>query len=200
MLSLAVVVVSQLLGSAWVEARPRVGAAPEQAAGDRAAGEQDGASKPAARNAGDAENQGPTPAPPDKLEQLLARYRSAQRDASSTAVCAVLRDLQAHDNPEFIALAKDALAYRASKRDKREAESEGEELGTTSKREIAELLTAREAAVQALGARLLGELPERQEGRRAVDQDLQGQERAQAATDGPGGGHRGPRRAWRSTR
>lgn len=103
----------------------------------------------------------PTTASPEVLAALLERYAASVEEGQAFLVADVLEEMAAHDNPELLEVALEALDYEASKVDEASVRDLAEQLGETSKGEVERLLAVREAEVQAAAARLLGNLPDK---------------------------------------
>ncbi len=111
---------------------------------------------------------GITTAGPAQLELLLKKQAAAVESGDGLELMRALNEMASFDNVELAEPAYDGLTYRATKLDKDEAEAQGEELGTTSSKEVEALLEERVSAVQAAAARLLSNFPGDKEARSAL--------------------------------
>jgi hypothetical protein len=100
-----------------------------------------------------------TTAAPAQLDLLLKKQAAALASGDGLELMRALNEMTSFDNVELAEPAYDGLTYRATKVDKDAAEAEGEELGTTSIKEVEALLVERVSAVQAAAARLLANFP-----------------------------------------
>lgn len=106
----------------------------------------------------------PTPAPPEVLERLLARYEDAADEGDALKVAAVLGEMAAYTNPELLDVAKDALDYQAGDADEAFAEREAEELGLRGREALEQLEREREERAQIAAANLLANFPDAKTG------------------------------------
>ena len=132
-------------------------------------GQQGGEQQPARPTEPSEEEVVVTTAEPKVLAQLVAKLESALEAEDAGEVAKALAPMTTHDNPELAPLAIEALKYRASKLDKKAAKALGEELGTTSKKEVAALVAEREASVQEAAALVLANHPEDKKALRALE-------------------------------
>jgi len=95
-----------------------------------------------------------------EVELLLEAHERARGEKDGARLAELLAEMSGHDNPEFEPLALAGLKYKASAADKHAAKQLGQELGTTSRKDIEELIAEREARVQAAAAHVLANHPE----------------------------------------
>lgn len=101
-----------------------------------------------------------TTASPPEARRLLDMHQAATESEDSARIVASLVRMTAHDNGAFLAHAKNALKYRASKVDKEAVKVEGEELGISDRKGLEKLARQREVEVQSAAARLLANFPD----------------------------------------
>ena len=101
----------------------------------------------------------PIPASEEVVQELLDAYEAAEDKKDAIEVAGVLARIKKHTNPEFVAPAKSALSYRASKVDKSRAKEEAKSLGIDDRDEIEAKIVAAESSVQIAGAQVLGNIP-----------------------------------------
>jgi hypothetical protein len=91
-----------------------------------------------------------------RVEALLEEWQEAEESGDALAVAAVLAEMAAHSNEDFVKPGLDGLKYRASRADRKAAEQEVAAMGLEGKEaELARVLE-REVAVHAAAATLLG--------------------------------------------
>lgn len=91
-----------------------------------------------------------------RVEALLEDWKDADKSGDAMAVAAVLLDMAAHSNEDFVKPALDGLKYRASRFDRKAAEEEVEAMGLEGKQAEMDRVRERESAVHAAAATLLG--------------------------------------------
>jgi len=109
-----------------------------------------------------------TTASEQDVKAFLARYADGVEAKDAMRIGEAIAPMSAHDNPEFLPVAVESMAYKASSHDKREAKKQAQELGTVSKKDIDELVFLREAEVQIAAAHVLANFPEEAKATKAL--------------------------------
>lgn len=103
-----------------------------------------------------------------QVKALIARHTDAVETRDAMQLGGVVAAMSAHNNPEFLPLALQAVLYKATTHDKRESKRQANELGTPSKKDVDDLIALRESEVQVAGAHVLANFAEEKKVPRAL--------------------------------
>lgn len=91
-----------------------------------------------------------------RVEALLEEWQDADKSGDALAVAAVLTEMAAHSNEDFVKPGLDGLKYKASRFDRKAAEEEVAAMGLEGKEAEVARIREREETVHAAAATLLG--------------------------------------------